>query len=166
MFLLFLLQIYWLCPIIFQEFSTNKIENLRMRKLSSLLTVVRTVRRRAQPPSGILEEGAVFSDVHSVILNPTTKLPYPEKEVIEHMEKTSQEVLRDKRAKQVVMGYPQDEIAFVIKRKRSPLWYKITVSAIMTKFSSTCVTSILVPKVDSFSLKFQVPLIGSCFSNK
>ncbi|VDK66786.1 unnamed protein product [Cylicostephanus goldi] len=74
-----------------------------MRRASvPLVTVCRWVRRRAQapPPAGhsgrILDEGATFSDVHSVILDPTSKLPYPEKLLKEHVEKTSKELLKER----------------------------------------------------------------------
>ncbi|KAK6039735.1 hypothetical protein COOONC_22759, partial [Cooperia oncophora] len=76
-----------------------------MRRASApVLNACRWVRRRAaapRPPTsssehGILDEGSTFSDVHSVVLDPTTKLPYPEKFVKEHVEKTSSELLKEK----------------------------------------------------------------------
>lgn len=72
-----------------------------------MLTVTRNVRRKAArpppPQPEILEEGATFSDVHSVVLNPTTRLPYPEKELREHLEKTSREVLKEKNKAKLVI---------------------------------------------------------------
>ncbi|CAI5441169.1 unnamed protein product [Caenorhabditis angaria] len=59
----------------------------------------RLIRKRRTPDeasSSILEEGTTFSDVHNVILNPTTKLPYPEKQLREHLEKTSTDLLRER----------------------------------------------------------------------
>ncbi|PIO74252.1 hypothetical protein TELCIR_03742 [Teladorsagia circumcincta] len=50
-----------------------------------IVTACRWVRRRATlPPTqtrepGILDEGTTFADVHSVVLDPISKLPYPEK---------------------------------------------------------------------------------------
>uniref|UniRef100_A0A8R1DUT4 Malonyl-CoA:ACP transacylase (MAT) domain-containing protein n=1 Tax=Caenorhabditis japonica TaxID=281687 RepID=A0A8R1DUT4_CAEJA len=63
----------------------------RLTRLST-----RLVRRKVPPPANILDEGATFSDVHNVVLNPTTRLPYPEKELQEHLEKTSSEILRQR----------------------------------------------------------------------
>ncbi|ETN69812.1 hypothetical protein RB195_017238 [Necator americanus] len=74
-----------------------------MRRASvPLVNVCRWVRRRApaNPTTshdpGILDEGATFADVHSVILDPTSKLPYPDKYVKEHIEKTSKELLKER----------------------------------------------------------------------
>ncbi|KJH44277.1 hypothetical protein DICVIV_09700 [Dictyocaulus viviparus] len=49
------------------------------------MTLKRWIRKRVAleqsktSGSGILDEGATFSDVHSVVLDPTSKLPYPQK---------------------------------------------------------------------------------------
>ncbi|EPB79028.1 hypothetical protein ANCCEY_01885 [Ancylostoma ceylanicum] len=74
-----------------------------MRRASvPLVSVCRWVRKRARDlpirsgDHGILDEGATFADVHSVILDPTSKLPYPEKFVKEHVEKTSKELLKER----------------------------------------------------------------------
>ncbi|KAK6033348.1 hypothetical protein OSTOST_00447 [Ostertagia ostertagi] len=67
-----------------------------------ILTMCRWVRRRATlPPTqssehGILDEGTTFADVHSVVLDPISKLPYPEKLVKDHVEKTSSELLKER----------------------------------------------------------------------
>ncbi|CCD65341.2 [acyl-carrier-protein] S-malonyltransferase [Caenorhabditis elegans] len=52
--------------------------------------------RRKPPGGGILDEGVTFSDVHNVILNPTTRLPYPEEQLREHIEKTSSEIMKER----------------------------------------------------------------------
>ncbi|CAD6194428.1 unnamed protein product [Caenorhabditis auriculariae] len=65
----------------------------------------RFIRRRAPSPpvdsgetstSRMLDEAATFSDVHNVILTPTTQLPYPEKQLREHLDKTSRELLKER----------------------------------------------------------------------
>ncbi|KAF1767864.1 hypothetical protein GCK72_007823 [Caenorhabditis remanei] len=57
----------------------------------------RLIRRKPGPQEpGILDEGVTFSDVHNVILTPTTKLPYPERELREHLEKTSTEIMKER----------------------------------------------------------------------
>lgn len=54
------------------------------------------IRRKPPIEPGILQEGATFSDVHNVILNPTTRLPYPEEHLRNHLEKTSSEIMRER----------------------------------------------------------------------
>ncbi|EGT52776.1 hypothetical protein CAEBREN_25192 [Caenorhabditis brenneri] len=56
----------------------------------------RWVRRKTSSGSEILDEGSTFSDVHNVILNPTTRLPYPEKQLRDHLEKTSSEIVKER----------------------------------------------------------------------
>ncbi|PIC49829.1 hypothetical protein B9Z55_008305 [Caenorhabditis nigoni] len=64
---------------------------LRLSRLS-----VRLVRRKPPVEKGILDEGVTFSDVHNVILTPTTRLPYPEEELRDHLEKTSSEIMKER----------------------------------------------------------------------
>ncbi|XGW10278.1 hypothetical protein V3C99_012063 [Haemonchus contortus] len=65
-----------------------------------ILKLCRYLRKRAASPAaspkgrGILDEGVTFADVHSVVLDPTLKLPYPKKFVEDHVEKTSSELLK------------------------------------------------------------------------
>uniref|UniRef100_A0A1I7TG03 PKS_AT domain-containing protein n=2 Tax=Caenorhabditis tropicalis TaxID=1561998 RepID=A0A1I7TG03_9PELO len=56
----------------------------------------RLIRRKSTSEPKILDEGATFSDVHNVILNPTTRLPYPEKLLRSHIEKTTSEILKER----------------------------------------------------------------------
>ncbi|CAI2347239.1 unnamed protein product [Caenorhabditis sp. 36 PRJEB53466] len=57
----------------------------------------RFVRRKIPNLSeSILDESATFSDVHNVILNPTSQLPYPEEQLREHLDKKSSEILKEK----------------------------------------------------------------------
>lgn len=65
---------------------------LRFSRLST-----RLIRRKPPiEPPGILDEGVTYSDVHNVILTPTTRLPYPEDELREHLEKTSSEIMKER----------------------------------------------------------------------
>ncbi|CAI4230866.1 unnamed protein product [Auanema sp. JU1783] len=72
-----------------------------MKSIRPLISISqRYVRKRAPPitsSGGILEEGTTFSDVHSVVLDPTRKLPYPEEHLKDYIEKTSKELLAEKR---------------------------------------------------------------------
>uniref|UniRef100_A0A0R3PZ59 PKS_AT domain-containing protein n=1 Tax=Angiostrongylus costaricensis TaxID=334426 RepID=A0A0R3PZ59_ANGCS len=57
----------------------------------------RALARQSKPSSsGKLDEGATFSDVHSVVLDPLAKLPYSEEFVKQHVEKTSKEILKER----------------------------------------------------------------------
>ncbi|KAJ1354315.1 hypothetical protein KIN20_011209 [Parelaphostrongylus tenuis] len=75
-----------------------------MRRTAVPIVVLRRwLRKRAsfrQPTrsneSGILDEGTTFSDVHSVVLDPLAKLPYSDKFVKQHVEKTSKEILKER----------------------------------------------------------------------
>ncbi|EFO96416.1 hypothetical protein CRE_22115 [Caenorhabditis remanei] len=73
--------------------------HFQMLRPPQLLSRVSTrlIRRKPGPQEpGILDEGVTFSDVHNVILTPTTKLPYPERELREHLEKTSTEIMKER----------------------------------------------------------------------
>ncbi|CAB3405603.1 unnamed protein product [Caenorhabditis bovis] len=65
-------------------------------KVSIVQNSARSIRKRPPISSNILDEGVTFADVHNVVLAPTTKLPYPEKELLKHIDKTSKDLLKDK----------------------------------------------------------------------
>jgi hypothetical protein len=53
-------------------------------------TFVRTIRRRAQPPADFIVDATTFADTHSVINDPYSPLPYPEKQLFSYLSKEAQ----------------------------------------------------------------------------
>ena len=61
--------------------------------------LIRSVRRRAQRPIEFIEDATTFSDTHTVINDPYSPLPYPQKQLFGFLNKQTNQVENEKMSK-------------------------------------------------------------------